>query len=195
MRHEIKELLENDETSQGDIQAYFDKKSGAERLEIIQHIPLRLMGRLYDLCNGAAPVTAESLVPNEAEAETTVVFAGENSIPLLSSFEKRLTRSNEKIVGYNHQGLSLVSGPGYFTAKDTADGQVLFDYTDVPERAPAGWPAVKPNDRAGLLGASRLIYHNLHDFVRRVSTDGGVLIGTATRLGKPMNSYFILARK
>ncbi len=190
MRHEIADLLEDEATSREEICEYFDALDSAARIEITQHIPLRLMQRLYDLCKGAEPVTADSLVDGGVST-----YCGENSIPLLSSFEKRFTRSGEKIIGYNLQKLSLVSGPGYFTAKDTADGELLFDYTDVPAQAPDGWPQVKPNDRAGLLGASRLIYHNLHDFVRRVSSDAGVLIGNATRLGKNINSYFVLVRK
>ena len=190
MRDEIADVLEGENPTQEEVRDYFDHKRVDERVEAIRNIPLRLMGRLFEICRGAPPISADDLVEHGSS-----VYVGENSIPLLSTFERRFTRVGEKVIGCNLQGLSLVSGPGYFTAKDTAAGEILFDYTDVPDRAPPGWPQVKPNDRAGLLGASRLIYHNLHDFVRRVSTDGGVLIGSATRLGKAMNSYFILVRR
>ena len=51
------------------------------------------------------------------------------------------------------------------------------------------WPTGKgPNNR----GLSILVYKDLHDFCRRVSRD--VIIGQATRLGKPMRQYFVLVR-
>ena len=71
-----------------------------------------------------------------------------------------------------------------------AGPELLFDYTKVPQpgEQPAEWPKVKGNGQ----GFSVLVYNNLHDFCRRVSQD--VIIGRATRLGKPMNQYFVLAR-
>ena len=42
-------------------------------------------------------------------------------------------------------------------------------------------------------GLSRLVYHNLHDYLRRVSKD--VVIGEATRMDKPMDSYFLISRR
>ena len=50
-------------------------------------------------------------------------------------------------------------------------------------------PAIKPNSA----GFSRFVYHNLRDYLRRVSRD--VVIGEATRMDKPMNSYFMLSRR
>ncbi|HZS37047.1 MAG TPA: hypothetical protein VFF06_09475, partial [Polyangia bacterium] len=71
--------------------------------------------------------------------------------------------------------------------------ELLFDYTRVPQAAPAGWPPIKPNEA----GLSRFVYKNLHDFCRRVSRD--VIIGSATRVDEKgveqdLDSYFVLAR-
>ena len=73
---------------------------------------------------------------------------------------------------------------------ETAGNELLIDYTKVPrqEQAPASWPPVLPNNR----GLSHFVYKNMHDFCRRVSRD--VVIGQATRLGKPIHQYFVLAR-
>ena len=47
---------------------------------------------------------------------------------------------------------------------------------------------MKPNSR----GLSRFIYFNMYDYVRRVSPH--VVIGAATRLGKPIGQYFVLCK-
>jgi hypothetical protein len=123
-------------------------------------------------------------------AGQTVIFAGKNSLPAFTWFEKRFARQGGDLIGYNHQSISWLTGPGYFTVVPASNrpGELLIDYTKVPASGPAEWPAVKPNSA----GLSRFIYNNLHDYLRRVSRD--VVIGEATRLDKPMGSYFLLAR-
>ncbi len=64
----------------------------------------------------------------------------------------------------------------------------FFDYTDAPAAAPAGWPAFKPNDS----GISRLVYSNMHDYMRRVCT--GVMVGKAYKLDVDQGAYFSLSR-
>jgi hypothetical protein len=120
----------------------------------------------------------------------TAIFSGLNSLPLFRKFEKRFARTARgKVIGFNFQAMSFITGPGYFTV-EPAGNELLIDYTKVPGQAdaPAGWPKVKPNER----GLSRFVYKNLHDFCRRVSRD--VLIGQATHLGKPIHQYFVLVR-
>jgi hypothetical protein len=108
-------------------------------------------------------------------------------------FEKRFTRLNGKVVGYNHQTMSWITGPGYFTCVAAPQAErkkeVLIDYTQVPSEKLAAWPTIKSNSG----GLSRLVYHNLHDYLRRVSKD--VVIGEATRMDKPMDSYFLISRR
>jgi hypothetical protein len=59
----------------------------------------------------------------------------------------------------------------------------------VPPAHPSSWPDVRPNDR----GASFVVYRNMVDYLRRVSQH--VLIGSATRGGKELGSYFLLCRE
>ena len=44
----------------------------------------------------------------------------------------------------------------------------------------------------GFRGLPRLVYKDMYDYCRRVTDD--VVIGAATRLGKPIGQYFVLAR-
>ncbi len=85
--------------------------------------------------------------------------------------------------------MALFTGPGYFTVEQDGN-ELLIDYTRVPAQSdvPQGWPKVQPNNR----GLSHFVYKNMHDFCRRVSAD--VVIGQATKLGKPIGQYFVLAR-
>ena len=59
----------------------------------------------------------------------------------------------------------------------------------IPAAHPPGWPEIRPNSR----GLSRFIYNNMVDYMRRVAKD--VFIGTATRNGSEMGSYFMLVRE
>ena len=118
-------------------------------------------------------------------------WAGKNSLALFTHFEKRFARQNGVVVGYNfNPGIAWFTGPGYFTTVQAPDRprEILFDYTRVPSTPPAGWPPVKPNSG----GTAKLVYGGMHDFCRRVSST--VIIGAATRLGKPIDAYFVLAR-
>jgi hypothetical protein len=122
-----------------------------------------------------------------------VILAGKNSLPMFTWFEKRFARVGGNVIGYNHQTMSWITGPGFFTCvpapQPERKKEVLIDYTQVPAEKLPEWPAIKSNSG----GFSRLVYHNLHDFLRRVSRD--VVIGEATRMGKPMNSYFMISRR
>jgi hypothetical protein len=164
-----------------------------ERIHQCQALGKAAQRRLWDAAAAGEPLTIDFFVPAGTPAGTTVRFAGRNSLPMFTLFEKRFARAGDSIIGFNFQTMSFVTGPGYFTlrpAGDTAPKEVLFDYTAVPppESAPAGWPPVRSN----AAGLSRLVYNNLHDYNRRVSRD--VVIGSATRLGKPMDSYYVLVR-
>ena len=100
--------------------------------------------------------------------------------------------SGQVVVGYNvNPGIAWFTGPGYFVTLPAPGRprEILFDYTRVPATVPPDWPPIKSN--AG--GTGRLVYGGMHDFCRRVSST--VIIGAATRLGKPMDAYFVLARR
>jgi hypothetical protein len=183
--------LLNAGASQAALAAYLDGLDAAQRVQEVRGLSGKQMGALFERCADAAPLTLEDLVPPAVAPGQAVVFAGKNSLPMFSLFEKRFTRlSDGMVAGYNHQPMSAFTGPGYFLVTPAERGELLFDYTQVPARdqVPAGWPEVRDND--GLI--SRFVYKDLHDFMRRVSQD--VLIGHATRLGRPMPQYFILSR-
>lgn len=172
------------------LSAYLDGLSPEARRREVQALPGALLPLLYTRCQTAPPLRLEDLVPAALASGQTVRFAGANNLPLFRHFEKRFARTpSGTVIGYNFQRLSAITGPGYFTVSP-AGSELLFDYTTLPAASdvPSFWPQVQPNHK----GLSFFIYKNLHDFCRRVAQD--VIIGHATRLGKNLPQYFVLAR-
>lgn len=177
----------------GLLAAHLDALSPDERVRQCRMLGKAAQRRLWDVAAAGEPLTLDFFVPPGTPDGATVRFAGRNTLPVFTLFEKRFARQGDAIVGFNFQTMSFVTGPGYFTLRPggaEAPREVLFDYTTVPATAPPleGWPPVRSNAS----GLSRLVYNNLHDYNRRVSRD--VIIGSATRLGKPMDSFYVLAR-
>lgn len=170
--------------------SYLDAMEPQARIAAVRTLSRKALGELWQHCASAPPLTMDEFLPSSVAVGQTEIFSGLNSLPLFRKFEKRFARTaGGTVIGYNHQLMAFVTGPGYFMV-DPAGSELLIDYTKVPtqEQAPAGWPKVKPNDR----GLSMFVYKNMHDFCRRVSRD--VVIGQATRLGKPIHQYFVLVR-
>ena len=171
------------------IAAHLDSIATDERVLQCRALNGKQMARLYEVAAGGEALTLDDLVPPSLPEGEAVKFAGKNSLPMHTEFEKHFARLDGAIVGMNVQSLSFFSGPGYYTCRAAEKpGELLFDYTQIPARAPTGWPPPRSNAR----GLSNFIYKNLHDYNRRVSRD--VVIGFATRLGKPIDSYYVLAR-
>jgi hypothetical protein len=191
------DLLAQDAITQPQLAAHLDALDSAERVRQCRALSGKAQKRLWQVCADASAFALDDLIPSAIADGQTVIYAGKNSLAMFTHFEKRFVRQGGAVVGYNHQSMSFVTGPGYFTvtqapAKERAR-ELLFDYTRVPPTAPSGWPAIKPNES----GLSRFVYKNLHDFCRRVSRD--VIIGSATRVDaqgaeQDMDSYFVLAR-
>jgi hypothetical protein len=183
-------LLSLPDASQAALERHLDALDAPTRVAEIRVLSGKEQKRLWEVCAGAPAFTVDDLVPQSTPEGQQVIWAGKNSLAAFTLFEKRFARHGGKVVGYNFQTMSWITGPGFFTCKPspTEPRELLFDYTDVPEKAPESWPQPRSNGA----GFSRLVYHNLHDFNRRVSRD--VIIGFATRLGKPIDSYFVLAR-
>lgn len=185
------ELLARDGVTQPDLAAHLDALDPDARARECRALSGKLQKRLWEVCAGAPAFTLEDLVP-QSLGDKQVIYAGKNSLAMFTHFEKRFVRQDGAVVGYNFQSMSWLTGPGYFTvvpAEGKRAGELLFDYTRVPSRAPEGWPPVKPNTA----GLSKLVYKDLHDYCRRVSRD--VIIGKATRKSeKEMENYFVLAR-
>ncbi len=183
------ELLLRSDVTHAHLDEHLESLDVAERVVQCRALGKKEQRRLWDVCADAPAFTLEDLIASSEVG--TVRWAGKNSLPLFTHFETRFARQNGVVVGYNfNPGSGWFTGPGYFTTVQAPDRprEILFDYTRVPSTAPAGWPAVKPNTS----GPAKLVYGNMHDFCRRVSST--VIIGAATRLGKPIDAYFVLAR-
>jgi hypothetical protein len=175
--------------SQPALAAYLESLDPERRIVQIRRLAGSDLAKLYDCCAGAPPLLLTDFVPANTPSGKVAIFGGKNSLPAFTFFEKHFTRlADGTVIGFNFQKMSFATGPGYFTVIE--GDELLFDYTKVPapDVVPAGWPRVQTNDH----GISRFVYRGLHDFCRRVSS--GVVIGHATRLGKPLGQYFALAR-
>jgi hypothetical protein len=174
-----------------EIEQYLDGLSVRDRVAQVLRVTGSGVKRLYNAVASGTPASIDELIPPGAKG--TVIYEGRNSLPLFSRFQKRLTRLEDgRVIGYNHQLMSFVTGPGYFWVRPaTGEGEhakeLFFDYTEAPPLEPSGWPAYKPNDR----GFSKAVYGNMKDYMRRVAT--GVVVGKAYRGGVAENAFFSLS--
>ena len=178
-----------------EIQAHLASLDGEGRIRETRALSPKHLAKLYAVSATGEPLTPEHMIATakNGEPDTKMVrWYGRNSLPAFRLFEKRFVRHDGGIYGYNHNPafVTFVSGPGYFFCRvdDNKPSELLIDYTKVPAAAPEGWPAVKPNSA----GLSRFVYKDMYDYCRRTSDD--VVIGAATRLGKPIGQYFVLCR-
>jgi hypothetical protein len=175
------------------IASYMEALSPAERVAQTQSLHGKEVAKLYTACADGGTPTFEDIVPTSLGEDTTVIFEGRNSLPMFTGFQKRFARMGKDIVGYNHQTMSFITGPGIFLVREAhagsdVPGELYFDYTGVPNRIPTGFPAFKRNDS----GFSNLVYANMKDYMRTVCT--GVMVGAAYKSGKAENAFFVLAR-
>jgi hypothetical protein len=182
-------LMRESAPTQAQLAAHLDGLDTVERVSQCRALGKRAQKRLWEICAEAPAFTLEDLIPSTETG--TVRWAGKNSLALFTHFEKRFARQAGVVVGYNfNPGIAWFTGPGYFTTVQAPERprEILIDYTRVPSTAPEGWPPVKDNTRGG----GKLVYGGMHDFCRRVSST--VIIGAATRSGKMIGAYFVLAR-
>jgi hypothetical protein len=185
----LRDLLDDSATSYEQVAAHLDGLDAVERVRQCRALSKRQLRRLYDVAGAGPALTAEEMVSSAKEGQP-VRYCGLNSLPLFRKFEKHFRSYEGQVVGINVQWHSFAVGPGYFTC-GPADGkpnELLFDYTRVPAKAPDGWPRPRPNRGFPL----RWVFKDMHDLNRRVSRD--VVIGAATRLGRPINQFYVLAR-
>jgi hypothetical protein len=169
---------------------HLDGLSAAARVDEVRAIRGSAVGKLYDAVADAPAITPDEFVPPSTKG--TLIYEGGNSLPAFNRFQKRFLRlESGMIIGYNHQAMGFVTGPGYFAVKP-ANGEGLhgkemfFDYTVPAPESPEGWPAYKSNDS----GLSKLVYGGMIDFVRRVAR--GVVVGKAYVNGVDRKAYFTL---
>ena len=150
---------------------------------------------IYEAAKGQS-IDNAFLVPASMGTLVEVIHDLHNTLPMFSNSQKRFCRLPEgegfEIAGYNHASTNPLTGPGYFVVRDGDGdhvGELAIDYTKLPKSKPAGWPEIR--DNTGGIGA--LVYGNMVDYMRKVSTH--VSIGRATRHGKYMDAWFTLVRK
>ncbi|MBM4376145.1 MAG: hypothetical protein FJ095_13770 [Deltaproteobacteria bacterium] len=188
----LRSLL-GERASQERISTFMESLSLEARREQATSLRGKEVAALYTACAGSGTPTLEDIVPSALGDDRTVIFQGRNSLPAFTSFQKRFARLGGELVGYNHQTMSFVTGPGIFVVKEAhsdADvpGELYFDYTATPSNIPTGYPAFKRNDS----GISSLVYAHMKDYMRAVCT--GVMVGAAYKRGKAENAFFVLAR-
>jgi hypothetical protein len=153
---------------------------------------------IYEAAKGRS-IDMDFLVPPSMGKLVEVIHDLHNTLPLFSDSQKRFCRLPESeefvIAGYNHASTNPLTGPGYFVVRDSNAsepehlGELAIDYTKLPKSKPASWPEIRDNDG----GIGGIVYGNMIDYMRKVSTH--VSIGRATKHGKTMDAWFTLVRK
>ena len=191
----LRALLDRPATTGAEVAAFLDALSTTDRLTAVRGsggtAPQR---RLWELAAGAPRVTVDELVPPDLPPLREVIYHGKNSLPAFTLFQKRFCRplpdtGPDTLWGFNHTNIAWLVGPGYFVYHPVEGGASAIDYRRVPPAHPPNWPEIKPNNR----GASFFVYRDMVDHLRRVSRH--VLIGSASRHGKDLGSYFLLCRE
>ena len=179
------------------IASFLDALTHAQRIEAIRALGRSEQRRLYAAVDGFRPVELVDLVPAAVPDLAEVRHFGRNTLPAFTLFEKRFCRPRgadplkpDALYGFNFQALSPLTGPGYFVARPVPGRpEVDIDYRELPPEHPAGWPAIRSNER----GLGRFVYGFMVDTLRRVSEH--VTIGSAARNGKALGSWFVLCRE
>ena len=171
--------------SAASIAEHLDALPSQIRVQECLALPGPQLPKLFDLVRGHAAIEVNGLV---SIPKQTIVYELKNSLPVFNVSQKRFYRpASGEVVGYNHTtGIARLTGPGYFYAINGDDGEIVFDYTRLPDFRPPGWPPIRPN--TGPLAGTT--YGNMIDYVRAVS--GQTVIGAAYRGGKPRNAHFLL---
>lgn len=193
---ELAARLREEPIRPAEVARFLDDLGSGDRVAAVRSLGRNAQRRLYAAVDGFRPVRLRDLVAPSVGDLVEVRHYGRNTLPAFTRFEKRFCRpagvdpeKPDVLWGFNFQPLSPLTGPGYFVAReDPSRPEVWIDYTEVPPTAPAGWPAVRRNDR----GVARFVYGYMIDTLRRVSEH--VTIGSAARKGRDLGSWFVLCR-
>jgi hypothetical protein len=188
------EQLVRDRASAAELASHLDALAPDDRVAQVTALKGGGLKKLWEIVAGATPITVDEILPPAEKG--TRIYEGRNSLAAFTRFQKRMHRlSSGQVIGYNHQTMSVVTGPGFFVVQPPPDsgehkGELYFDYTEfdssAPSEIPADFPAFKPN-KAGL---STLVYANMKDYCRRIAK--GVLIGKAFKNEVSQNAFFTL---
>jgi hypothetical protein len=174
---------------------YLDELGHPARLWATRHWDRATQAKLYEAVKGFRPVTLDDYVPADVAPLTEVRTWGTNTLPAHNHFQKRFCRpsdpdAKDRLLGFNFQGLSGLTGPGYYVAHPSAEGgEVDVDYTQIPTEKPTSWPEIVPN--SAKLG--RFVYDGMIDVMRGISTH--VSIGRAKKKGAFIDAWFVLVRE
>ncbi len=169
----------------------FDEISHAGRVAAIGRLSLADQAALFEAAAGFRAITLDDFVPKSVKIGTPVIHYGVNSLKAFTHFQKRWCRMapGDELIGYNHQMMQWLTGPGYFTGKQGKPGEVLIDYTITPTEKPESWPKIQANSS----GPASVVYGGMIDVMRGISTH--VTIGRAQKKGKFVDNWFLLCRE
>ncbi len=174
------------------VSSYLDGLDSETRLSVVRSLGGRAQANLFAAARGVRKVSMEDMVPSHLGARVEVPHNGKNSLPMFTSFAKVFTRPSAgatELWGYNRNNgfIETFVGPGYYVAYEK-EGEIMVDYTRLPEGKLDHWPEILPNESRG----SRFVYANMIDALRGVSKH--VTIGRAIRGGKEADNWFVLCR-
>lgn len=162
-----------------------------KKIQLIRSCPSKIFSDIFERSQKINQVN--DLIPSHVDPLKEIIFYGKNSLPLFSSFEKRICLSPDKLSlwGYNEQKLKVITGPGYFIIDQNSDrpDELMFDYTRIPYDKVKHWPKIRSNTT----GLNHLVYGGMKDYLRKIADS--LYIGEATKKGASMNQYFLLCRE
>ena len=181
----------------GAIAKFLDGLSHEERVAAVRSLGRSSQRALFEAVDGCLPLELVDLVPQSVTDFEVVRHYGRNTLPAFTHFEKRFCRPKgvstaepSMLYGFNFQTLAVLTGPGYFVARqDPKRPEIWVDYREVPPVHPDGWPEIRRNE----VGLSSFVYGFMVDTLRRVSEH--VTIGSAARKGRDIGSWFVLCRE
>lgn len=188
---EIVHLAQSDSIDFDALEALLDTATHHERIDATRRFNKKIQRRLFDQADGRR-LTIDQFVPHE-DTYRPIHHWGKNTVfPIVDRFQKRFTRvpgHDDLLYGYNESWFRFAVSPGYYVAyMDDETGELVVDYTRLPEGRPDEWPTILPN----WFGLGPLIFLGMQDRLRRVSEH--VTIGRAYKK-KAMNQWFVLVRE
>lgn len=191
----LRDLLSVERPDMQAIESHLDALEPTARLGEVRGLGRAHLARLFEAADGHRPISLADVVAPSRPPMHEVVHGGKNSLPAFSHFAKVFVRPEataHELWGYNRTGrfVETVVGPGYFVARPhDVEGEVLVDYLRTPPDKPDHWPDIIPNSAR----LSKVVYDGTQDILRGVSKH--VIIGRATKAGKPMSAWFVLCRQ
>lgn len=190
---QILTLMKSDKIDFEQLEAALDAANHRERVTAMYKMSTKIQRRLFDQAKGRA-VTLQQIMPWD-DLYRPVHHWGKNTIaPGFDRFQKRFCRvaghAPTELIGYNEDWYRFAISPGYYVAyMDEAVGELVVDYTRLPEDRPPEFPRILPN----WVGLGSVIFLGMQDRLRYVSEH--MTIGRAYKGGKALNNWFVLVRE